>query len=92
MYALLLVLCAGVAVNYKDVESIDPEYAKNLQVRMYVRMYVCMYVCTYVCMYARVYVHMCLHTYIHKYVLYSTIYMAMIQASSNDICQLSSLG
>ena len=51
---------------------------------MYVRMYVCMHVCTYICAYT--------HTYIHKYVLYSTIYMAMIQASSNDICQLSSLG
>ena len=25
-------LNAGVTVNYKDVESIDPEYAKNLQV------------------------------------------------------------
>lgn len=25
-------LNTGVTVNYKDVESIDPEYAKNLQV------------------------------------------------------------
>lgn len=25
--------CIGIPVSYRDVESIDPEYAKNLQVR-----------------------------------------------------------
>ena len=69
MFALLLVLCPGVAVNYKDVESIDPEYAKNLQVRMYM------------CVYVRTDVHMCAHTYISKYCTVLRIYMAMIQAS-----------
>ena len=59
-YKLFNIL-TGIPVSYRDVESIDPEYASNLQVS--VCMYVCIYMyvstwCMCLCMYMYVYVSM----------------------------------